>query len=223
MRILLTHQFGRLEGLEVALEARGHLLQHIPLIRTEVLWETDLEPLKHSDCWVFTSRSAIEASEQRGVFTLPRPKIAVIGRASARVLEGLGIQATIIGVEETALGLAKALLELPQTTVFAWVRGTLSLPDLQHELVKQHRRVHSVVMYHTVSLELPAMQTDVLVVSSPSALQAISDQCASQVQLIALGSSTAAAIEARGWTAIVALEPTVAGIVAALEKVKGFL
>jgi uroporphyrinogen-III synthase len=221
MIVTLTHQIGRLKGLDVALVARGHSVQHIPLIRTEVLWDANLESLGNTDWWVFTSISAIEAAAQLRVFNLPLKKIAVLGRASAGALQRLGIEPTLISPVETALGLAKVLLELPKTSVFTWFRGTLSLPDLQNELHKYDRNIQSITIYHTVSSECPVLTTDVLVIASPSAIRSIPESLVQQTQLLALGTSTLAAILARGWTALMVLEPSVEGILSTLEQIKG--
>jgi uroporphyrinogen-III synthase len=218
LKILLTHQQGRLEGLATELLALGHVVEHLPLIQTKPLFNPNLKLLLNSDWWIFTSVSAVEAANTLKVFDLPIPKIAALGDATTRALTNLGLSVALTASKATAAGLAHSLLEF--SGVMTWLRGADALPDLRQVLQVKQPPVRELIIYETLQLPFPTIQADALVLCSPSAVQIIPDKLGSQVHCVALGNSTAAAITQRGWHAFVAQEPTVAGII---QIFKGFL
>jgi uroporphyrinogen-III synthase len=238
MNILLTHQPGRLEGLEAALLAQGHTVRHQPAIRTEAipaeaipdcLLEPLLEPL-HCDWWIFTSISAVQAAAQLGVFALPIPKIAVIGRGTAEALRRLGLQASLISPLEQASGLAQALLEHSQQSsgqfsgqpsrnrTHTWLKGNRSLPIFADQMREHGLSLREVIVYRTINQAIPEWPADAIVLSSPSAVAAIPATFNPKTQLIALGPSTLVAIQARGWQAIMATEASAHGVIQAMQN-----
>ncbi len=220
MNIVLTHIPGRLEGLSEALEAAGHVVVHAPLIKARVLENADLGGLRECPWWVFTSRTAVEAVAALGGFARAPERIAVVGRATARsLLEVAGRAATTVARVETAVELAQQLLVDGARGPFGWPRGERALMGLKRTLEGAGETVRDVVVYENLDLEFPPVNADVLVLASPSAARAVPLQTAQRACLVALGSSTAEAVAARGLQVHTCAQPSVRGVLEVIQRI----
>jgi uroporphyrinogen-III synthase len=222
VKIILTQQHGRLENLGEALQTRGFEVLHAPLLRTETLRDANLEALRDCTWWLFTSASAVHAVAELEGFRFAPGRIGVVGRATADALRATAkLEANLISPVETARGLAGALLDRGERGVFGWLRGERALPDLKHDLEIANCEVREVIVYRTQTLEFPDVQADVIVLASPSAVEALPLEIARNARLIALGSSTASAVRERGLEVVTATAPSVRGVLDALEELNG--
>jgi uroporphyrinogen-III synthase len=204
--------------LETALESRGFSVLRSPLIATETLENADLNALKDCAWWVFTSGSAVEAMGRLEGFRFAPSRVAVVGRATARALRvTAGREAALVSPVETAVELARALLQRGERGPFGWPRGEQALMGLRCELESAGCEVREAVVYRTLELPFPQETVDVVVLASPSAVYALPLEVARDARLIALGSSTAAAARDRGFEVVVATEPNLEGVLSALR------
>ena len=76
------------------------------------------------------------------------------------------------------------------------------------------------MVYRSEPLPWPEEQgeVDAVLLASPSAAAALPERVARRARLVALGRSTAAALERRGWPCAVADRPDVAAAVEVLEQ-----
>jgi uroporphyrinogen-III synthase len=217
--VALTQRSGQLEGLDAALEVRGHTVIRAPLIRTETILDADLTPLRDCAWWLFTSQSAVTAITAlegwRGA-----PKIGVTGESTATAIRAAsGLEVMLRSPDGTAQGLAMALLEADETGPFGWAHGDHALPDLRIALEGANLELRSVTVYRTLALEFPDCAPDAVVLASPSAANALPQSIGDAAQVIALGHTTAAAARARGWDVVTATAPTINAVLDALETI----
>lgn len=228
MRALLTHREGRLEGLAAALEVRGFSVTHVPLIETAFFQGGETvaaaEALLASDWLLFTSRTAVQAWAALGLLlTGEVPKLGVVGASTGEEVTRLGGHVALIAEPANALG----LLETFRACVAPPARvglpcGEGALPTLADGLGEAGFCVAKVPLYRTVTNPFPDIETDLIVLASPSAVSALPETLAERTELVALGPSTGQAVRARGRHATEARTPDIEGIVqAVLYVLKG--
>ena len=244
MNIALTHAEGRLIGLEQALEQRGFDVLRIPLVRTEVLMDANVAPLLECSWWLFTSTSAVESLVKLGV-SFAGHRIGVVGEATARAIRDAGGTVELVSHNGNASGLANDFLEhvdlvgvgaqgtslrsMQGMTPLRHTVGPIGIPQgdrasntLHGELERHGLEVSTVTVYRTITNPWPANtnQPDVIVLASPSAVDALPNHVAREAQLIALGPTTAATLHARHLECVTASSPSVEGVLEALESLR---
>jgi uroporphyrinogen-III synthase len=221
MNILLTHQPATLVGLREQLVARGHQVRHVPLIRT-VFHDVDLNTISDCPWWLFTSKSAVRAllRHQRGADELARHLIAAIGEGTAQTLRDAGITASLVPQEATGMGLAQALVATNIEGPFAWPCAAASLPDLAETLQQAGRTIRPLVVYETIEVIAPSVRPgDVVVVTSPSAVNVLARSGDLDHPLVAIGPTTAHAASLWGYPCLVAAEPTETGLLRVIDEI----
>ncbi len=223
MKIALTQSRGRLTGLEQALRSRGYEVVRSPLLRTEPLLNAQVKDrasnLLRCSWLLFTSPAAVEAWHSLGLSMNVQPCIGVVGKATARRVRGFGGRVRLVAEPATAEGLAEVFLQDPgAASPVGLLRGDRALPTLQLLLEKSGFEVQPVVVYRTVLMPWTVADVEVVVVASPSAVEALPDSIASKVRLIAIGPTTATTVREMGWSCIQAASPEVAAVVSALEQ-----
>ena len=221
IRVALTQSAGKLRGLEQALHKRGFEVVRSPLIKTETILadEVRARAKKLLDCpWLlFTSPSGVEAW---GALKLPfdQSHIGTVGQKTAAAVEQLGGEMSLIGEPQNAAGLAEAFLQSSSAaSPVGLPRGDRALPTLQDELEAGGFETRPVVVYRTLQLGWTAGEVNIVVLSSPSAVEALPQRVGKTAKLIALGPSTGAAISEYGWSYVQAESPAVEAILMALE------
>lgn len=209
--VALTQSFGRLEALEPALRARGFEILRIPLVRTATL-PVNLEALKACRWWLISSVATVEALEELGA-DFAAHRFGAVGRASAEAIRAAKGQVDLIAPEGNASSLAQQFLNLERTDPNEPVGlplGDRALSTLNDELTRAGIMTRTLCVYSSQSNPWPAgaPQPDLIVLASPTATQALPEQVATRASLIALGPTTAASIQARGWTCQIAREPS---------------
>lgn len=226
MKVLLTHSEGRLEGLADALGAHGLTVTHHPLIETVFLPDeqvrADAEALLGAAWLLFTSRTAVRAWAALG---LPLEgatsgttfQLGAVGRRTADDLRDLGGWVALEAQPPNAEGLLRTFLShvAPPARV-GLPCGEQALGTLETGLTRAGFTVSKAVLYRTVTCPLPETDADVIVLASPSAVAALPHPL-SNARLVALGPSTARAVQERGLHAVESRTPDLASIVEAVQ------
>ena len=203
VRVALTQSEGKLVGLEEGLLERGYEVVRQPLIETTPLLSEDVKgrARKLLECpWLlFTSPSAVEAWNALGLpFT--QNLIGAVGQKTAAAIEARGGSVHLVGEPQTSAGLADAFLQSAKAAgPVGLPRGNRALPTLQDTLETNGFETYPLVIYQTVEQLWNANDVDVVVLSSPSAVEALPNEVGKHAKLIALGPSTGAEINAYGW------------------------
>jgi uroporphyrinogen-III synthase len=232
MRVALTQSRGRLEVVQEMLEQRGYEVLRQPLIETQPLLDdaTRLEAQKLLDCaWLlFTSRTAAETWQQlglhfnKGIYPLVTPNIGAVGIKTAEALKAIGAEVSIIADQQNAENFAEMFLSHPKAaSPVGLPQGDKALDTVQKKLEQHGFEVRPVVIYKTILQTKTFQNIDVIVLSSPSAVEALEN--IGHAKLVAIGATTLKAIEARGWQAVQSSSPNAESIVEAIERIsKGF-
>jgi uroporphyrinogen-III synthase len=96
-------------------------------------------------------------------------------------------------------------------------QGDKALDTVQKKLETAGFEVRPVVIYRTILQPHQFQNIDVIVFSSPSAVEATRD--IGNARLVAIGATTLKAVEAKGWQAVQSASPDAAAIVEAAERV----
>ena len=228
MNVVLTHSSGRFESLQTALELRGFSVVHHPLICTESIPDVNLEPILDYPWWLFSSVAAVEALESCGV--LKDRKVGAVGAATAQALQRAGAIVEFVSTLANAASFAREFSALQPRAPIALLEGDQALPTLRQALTKAALEFRAVTVYRTLlnswdDLELPGQvnglnKSNAIVLMSPTAVSVIPDVVAQVAELVALGQTTAASIEARGWSCVVAQKPEMESVIEVLEALK---
>jgi uroporphyrinogen-III synthase len=223
MNVVLTHSNGRFESLKTTLEQRGFLVVHHPLIRTQTIPNVDLEPILDCAWWLFTSVAAVEAVVNRDV--IQKRKVAAVGAGTAQALRSAGANVEFVSTGGNAASFAKEFLGCKPQEPIALLGGDHSLLTLQQALSNANLEFRFVAVYQTLlnswdDFELAIDQHHAIVLMSPTAVNNMSNEVALKADLVALGQTTAASIEARGWSCVVAQKPEMAAVIEVLEALK---
>ena len=228
VRVALTQSRGRLEVVQAMLESRGYEVIRQPLIETQPLLDeaTKLAARKLSECaWIlFTSRTAAETWQKLDLqfpppsSLLPPPFIGAVGKKTAEALQTIGAEVSIIADQQNAENFAEMFLNHPKAaSPVGLPQGDRALDTVQKKLEQHGFDVRPVVIYKTILCPKNFQNIDVIVLSSPSAVEAVEDK--GQAQLVAIGETTLKAVEARGWQAVRATSPDAEAIFQAIETV----
>jgi uroporphyrinogen-III synthase len=229
VRVALTQSRGRLERVQEMLEERSYEVVRQPLIETQPLLheKTRLEAEKLLDCaWIlFTSRTAAETWQQisqsfnKGIYPLARPHVGAVGKKTAEALQAVGANISIIADQQNAENFAEMFISHPKAaSPVGLPQGDRALDTVQRRLEQAGFEVCPVVIYKTILCPQEFQTIDVIVLSSPSAVEALVDK--GKAQLVAIGETTSKAVEARGWQAVRATSPNADAIVQAVEEMK---
>lgn len=114
-RILITRTRHQASDLAARLDALGStpiLIPTIEIVPPETYAPLDaaLAQLDQYDWLLFTSANAVEVFHQRSNPTMTPKRIAVIGPATARAVQGIGLQVDLIPAKYVAESLAEALI-----------------------------------------------------------------------------------------------------------------
>jgi uroporphyrinogen-III synthase len=223
VRVALTHARGRLEGLDAALEALGHVVVRAPLIATVPLTDATATASARAVAplgWrLHASRSAVEAWD---AFALPQGagvRLAALGPGTRRALEERGARDVLMGEPPTAVGLAAAVAAAADVrSPIGIVQGRRARPALAEALRAAGFDVRVATVYDTLARPWPAgTPVDAVVLASPSAVEALPDEVGASALLVAIGRTTRDAVRARGWGAVVADAPTVRAVADAVQ------
>ncbi|GIW24137.1 uroporphyrinogen-III synthase [Meiothermus sp.] len=220
MTVALTQSEGRLEGLQEALEAEGLEVWRVPLIETHTL-QADLRPLLDCRWWLFTSVAAVRALQELGV----RPEgqaLGAVGAATQRALEAAFGPVELVAPQETSESLAEAFLARRPFGFVGLPQGNLARPVLSRRLQEAGYTVRSVVVYETRPKPWPPAlpAPDLVLLASPSAVWALPASVGQQAHCLALGPTTAQALEERGFPHTIA-RPDPEAILAAILNLRG--
>lgn len=129
IRVLVTRTRRQASDLAVQLEALGATAVLVPTI--EIIAPESYAPLDAAlgrlasfDWLLFTSANAVEIFDQRRDRSLIPKKIAVIGPATARAVEGIGFTVDLMAPKYVAESLAEALLPEAPGKSFLLLRAT---------------------------------------------------------------------------------------------------
>jgi uroporphyrinogen-III synthase len=228
LRIALTQSRGRLETLQKLLEQRGFEVVRQPLIETQPLLheKTRLEAEKLLECaWIlFTSRTAAETWQKlelhfnKRLKPLVTPYVGAVGKKTAEALQALGAEVAIIADQQNAENFAEMFLNHSKAaSPVGLPQGDKALDTLQARLEQHGFEVRPVVVYKTMLCPQSFQTVDVIVLASPSAVEAVVDKA--EAQLVAIGDTTLKAIEARGWQAIKSSSPEPGAIFEVIESI----
>ena len=217
MKVALTHSRGRLEGLDHELEALGFAVTRAPLIETRPRLGNAVRHhglhLSELPWLLFSSRTAVQAWLLLGL-PLSGPRLGAVGPGTASALERGGGKVEVVGRPAGAEGLANRFLaqfgapsESPEAVGLPG--GNLSRPTLRRRLEPTGVPVQPLVVYETVPLVWRAdPEVDVIVLSSPSAVQALPEPVGRRATLVTLGSSTSHEARLRGFVPLEAAAPS---------------
>ena len=225
MRVVLTQSAGKLQDLENLLRARGYEVERSPLISTQSLISDEVRTrasqLLACNWLLFTSPAGAEAWGKLGL-GFAEAKLGAVGQKTARALETLGASVDLLGEPASARGLLEAFLQHPKASAPVGLpRGDRALSLLEDELGKHGFETRACVIYQTIPLSWRVANADVIVLASPSAVEALPQEAAKAAKLVALGPSTGAALEDMGWAYTQAQSPEATAVLKAIEKVIG--
>jgi uroporphyrinogen-III synthase len=228
VRVALTQSRGRLEVVQEMLEGRGYEVIRQPLIETQPLLDekTKLEAERLLECaWVlFTSRTAAETWQKlsqrfsKGLQPLVTTSIGAVGKKTAEALQAIGAEVSIIADQQNAENFSDMFLNHPKAaSPVGLPQSDKALDTVQKKLEQAGFEVRPVVIYKTILCPHQFQEIDVIVLSSPSAVEAVKE--IGTAKLVAIGTTTRKAIEARGWQAVQSPSPNADSIIEAVEVV----
>ena len=228
MRVALTQSEGRLGELEGALQARSFDVLRVPLIQTAPLLTPAVREAARALIglpWLlFTSPASVEAWGALGLplkdASLNGSRLGAVGDKTARALTEGGGEVSLVGEPQNAAGLAAVFLKSGGVGPVGLPQGNRALPTLRDTLVQHGFETYPVVVYETVGLEWPddIKGVDVVILSSPSAVEELPDEVGARSRLVTLGPSTKDAVAARGWRAECAERPDAAAVIEVIER-----
>lgn len=215
-----------------ALAAEGARVLHVPTVSIgppddPTPLRAGVERLGDFDWLVLTSARAVDAVLSGGLRLPDHLRVAVVGNATAERARSAGLPVALVGSGEGGEALARDLVKQgigPGTEVF-FPASSRAGPGLVQALQSRGAKVEWVVAYETrtrvfdVSKHPEVTEADVVTFTSPSAvegwlagLEAGGGRVARGQSYVAIGATTAAAMEESGLEAVVASEPSFQGI-----------
>lgn len=232
-RVLLTRPEAKATAWRTALEQAGAEVIGYPTIRVgpPPSWaELDeaFARLADYDWLVFTSANAavmacgrLPPSLSRA--SLDRPRIAAVGRETARALTSLGLPVALVPAREDQDGLIESLQDLPSGARVLFPQAVGGRSDFASALRARGITVDVVPASATIARrDLPPLpRFDTAIFASPSALDAFL-QAHGPALLVAgttvvIGPTTAAAARRHGLDPVVASAPNVDAIITAIH------
>ncbi len=231
MRVALTQSLGRLEHLKKLLEKNGFTVVHNPLIETQPLLTKEVrkqaKELLNYQWLLFSSSAAVESWQALGLpfcstkEILKCPKLGAVGNKTAQKIEGFGGKVEIIGKPQNAAGLTKVFLKsYPNAISVALPKGNKGLDILQKTLEVRGIVTKSLVIYNTLQKTWQVGEVDVVILASPSAVEALPKHIGDKTILVALGKTTYQKLVERGWKGMCAREPTSEAVLQVLTYAK---
>lgn len=220
MRIALTQSEGRLEGLQERLVAMGLEVVRQPLVQTQTL-QADLAPLADCRWWLFTSVAAVRAVVALGG-RLEGRLLGAVGQATRQSLEEAGGRVELVAPEESAESLAEAFLSRRPSGWVGLPQGSRARPVLAQRLRDAGYGVRSVVVYQTQPLSWPpGLVPEVVLLTSPSGVEALPEAVGRKAHLLALGPTTAAALSEQGFSYTLVSRPSVEAVLETIQRIRG--
>lgn len=245
-RILITRTRRQASELATQLEALGAapiLVPTIEIVPPETYAPLDaaIAHLDTFDWLLFTSANAVEAFQKRAAEysqpTKKAPKVAVIGPATARAVQGIGLTVNLIPPRYIAESLAEALLpEAPGKRILL-IRAAEARDVLPESLTQAGAHVTIAEAYRnqTPPESIPALQAlfaspssypDAITFTSASTahnlialLEAAALTLPPSITLASIGPITSQALQDHGYTpTIEAPEPTIPALVQTLTQ-----
>lgn len=206
MRVILTHSEHALQGFQQELQQLGLNVSHFPLIRALFRKDVDIVALQSADYCFFTSQNAVAAAASLGIFPLEAQVIAV-GEKTAQALAAQGQAVDFVPQQEDAEGLMAEWLEQSLKSLEPTVRvvlavGAKSMDTIPKKLAERGVNYQKVILYDTVAVPWQgvARAEDIIILASPSAVHALPQHVGDIATLLAIGTTTQRAAQARGWT-----------------------
>lgn len=213
----------------------GALPVHVPLI--DIIEPADrgaelrsmIDAAGGLDWLAFTSANGVDAVASMLGGRLPAARVAVVGAATAERARSLGWAIVHVSSTATAAGLATSLPAEPGERVIAPL-AELASSDLVDGLRARGVAVDVVTAYRTITPDVAATDiasianSDAVLVTAPSVIHRLVTLMdpADLPPLVAIGSTSAAAIEAAGLVvAVQANEPSVDGLIDAVVRTLG--
>ncbi len=235
-RILLTRSREGNLAWAAELEDLGHGVEALDgLVHEPVVDPTTRDRFQEewgrADWMVFSSARGVEAAA--GLLPQPRPdgpKLAAVGPTTADACRSLLGRCDLPSPEPTGKGLARHLLNrlTPGQRVVA-AAADRGRRDLEQVLEPEGIDVQRITVYRTRvatavrrKVDLDSMKVDVVFFGSPSAIEGL-DALAEWDKIrampaVAIGPTTARALESSGFRVGVADRPDLAGMLDAMEK-----
>ncbi|UTR15488.1 uroporphyrinogen-III synthase [Salipaludibacillus sp. LMS25] len=214
--VLNTRPPHQAQHLSKAIEQEGGVVYELPLISLEPLedrsrLQRDLERIHTCEWIIFTSVNSftffLQAAREVGYAPeslLLNKKVAVVGKKTAKCVKEAGYEVDLIPNVFNAEYLRDALIaETDEATSFFYPRSRQARPVLRRGLKLAGRRVFDMVVYdavpnksHVEQLHTLIMykQIDVIILTSPSAVNALFDQVSSDLHQLLKESFTFAVI-----------------------------
>jgi uroporphyrinogen-III synthase len=239
-RILITRTRHQASELAAQLEAFGAIFILIPAIEivppeTYAPLDSALAQLDTFDWLLFTSVNAVEVFHQRRNPNLQPKRIAVIGPATARAVQGIGLTVDLIPPQYIAESLAIALTPYAPAANMLLIRAAEARDHLPDALVAAGARLTIAEAYRnqipqesTSALQQlfsdPALYPDAITFTSASTvrnlvtlLEAAALNLPDDVTLASIGPITSQALRDLGFTpTIEALTPTIPSLIQSL-------
>ena len=238
-RILITRAHPGTEALAARLEALGAFVVVAPTITVRPVDDprdmlSQVARLTPQDWVVITSPTAARIWATLTRTHPSRARLAAIGQATAEALSGEGLPVAFVGERATGAALAKALAALGGNGRFLLPRSDKAVAELPDGLRAAGMAVVECDLYQTLprfwtEAERKAVGTgvDVVTLMSPSALNGLLSQPGTEAwlagtKLVAMGPTTAAAVQARlGRLDGAADPPSLDGLIDAICCVSG--
>jgi uroporphyrinogen-III synthase len=181
-----------------------------------------LETLNGCPWWLISSVASVEALLALNA-DFAAHRFGAVGRATASAIRAAGGLVELIAPEGNAASLATQFLRLerardaqpghaqPSHDAVGLPLGDRALSTIQDQLNRAGVPTRTLCVYSSQINPWPmdAPQPDVIVLASPTATLGLPESVAARASLIALGPTTAASVQARGWTCRVARRPSV--------------
>jgi uroporphyrinogen-III synthase len=238
LRVLLTRPAEHSAGWASALQAAGATVIAYPTV--EVVpppsWaplDEALARLGHYDWLVFTSAAAARFTLGRlpegvSLHTLTRPRIAAVGKETARAVAERGARVAIVpeDAHQHGEGLADALGTLAPGTRVLFPQAIGGREELRNALLARGCTVDVVPASQTVPRrDLPAPPPfDVATFASPSALRAFVSSAGpaalAGATVAVIGPTTGATATAMGFQPVIAAAPTSEALIAVIAAAR---
>lgn len=229
--VVLTRHSDNNAELATELTERGSVVVELPLISFEA-------PDDHGDALLGAVSNlgehdwiAVLSPEgaRRVISTLgqaPVAQVGVVGSGTARVLREAGWKVALVASESSAFGLAADLVAGFEPTPVVIAQSDIGRADLQEALASAGWSASSVVAYRNIEPTSPAgdvaeavRQADVVVFASPSAVERFVRVCGTHPsRAVCFGRTTAVAASEAGFSAVVAGQPSLSGVLKALDE-----
>jgi hydroxymethylbilane synthase len=231
--VLVARDPGRATELIAGIEALGGAARcHAPTA-VQPLPADDLEQIVaalQTEGWVlFASANAVQQLLERlgpgAAERLHPPRVGAVGPATARALAEAKVAVDLVADKADAAGLAAAVLARGERPAVFLPAAKGGRPELREALTAAGCRVAVRELYASTPLPPPdtsaLADVDAIVFTSPSGARALLEgqPAAREKQLVAIGETTARAIEALGLSCAVASQPSAAALIEALVAV----